>query len=571
VKRPALGRLATLLAFFAVCLGGIVVRLADLQVGEHERLTTLGREQRVRTMALPARRGGILDRTGQPLAMSVEARDIYADRNYVLDPEATAERIGEITGQRPAEIRRPLVRGETPFVFLARQVTPVAARRILALGLPGVGVLPTSARSYPADSLAPQVLGFVDIDGLGIAGLELEYQDTLAGAPGERVQEMDPGGRPIVSGVSTERPPIPGDDVVTTIDRPLQYMVQAALEAAVERNRASGGTVIVMDPRTGAVHAMATFPWFDPNEFASAPREAFRNRAVTDTFEPGSVNKVITAAAAIEERALPLEERLVVPDRVTVGDAVIHDSHPHPIERMTLGDVIAKSSNVGITQVADRLGSGGLATYLTRFGFGRPTGVDFPGEAAGTLLPLTDWSQTSRATMAFGQGISATPLQMASVYATVANGGEWVAPRLASGTVDVGGRYRPFPGAPTRQVVSTNTAEMLTRMLAYAVEDGTGTAARIEGYQVAGKTGTARKPYVDRAGYARRYVASFMGFLPASEPQVVVVAILDEPATIYGGVAAAPLFQEVARFAIQRLSISPGRRVHLPPHALEAT
>jgi cell division protein FtsI (penicillin-binding protein 3) len=402
----------------------------------------------------------------------------------------------------------------------------------------------------------------------GLAGLELTYDGVLAGSPGERVLEVARDGRPIASGESSGRVPVPGSDVVTTIDRQLQYGVQGSLADAVRRNGAKGGTVIVLDPHSGDVLAMATWPWFDPNRLDLATEEQMRNRAALDAFEPGSVNKVITASAAIEEGAVGLQERFLVADRTYVGDELIRDAHPHPTERMTIGDIIAQSSNIGTIQVADRLGSGPLATYLSKFGFGRPTGIDFPGEAAGSLLPLSQWNETSRATMSYGQGISATPLQMAAVYATIANGGEWVQPRLTQGTMDAGGRLEPAPASPRRRVVSERTAALVTRMLAYAVEDGTGSAARIHGYQVAGKTGTARKPYEDRAGYAKRYVASFMGFLPADNPRVVVVAILDEPSTVYGGVAAAPLFQEVARQAIQRLRVAPGDRVPLPPNEL---
>lgn len=568
MRRPQLARLLVLLVAFAFALAGIVGRLVVLQVGEHETFSALGAEQRVRRFELPAERGRILDRSGEPLAVSLQAQDIYADRDYVTDPAGTAEALAPLLRDRRQRIERVL-RAEGPsFVYIAQQVDDRVAAKAERLQLPGIGFLPVSKRYYPAGDVASQVLGFVGLDGAGLSGLELQYQATLSGTPGERVQEMDPDGRPIASGVSSERTPMPGRDVVTTIDRPLQYQVQAALAESVTRNRANGGTVIVMNPHDGDVYAMATFPDFDPNRFQDASEEDYRNRAITDVFEPGSVNKVITAAAAVEERALPLDEQLVVSDRIQVGSAVINDSHEHPVERMTLGDIIAQSSNVGITEVADRLGSGPLASYLTTFGFGRPTGVDFPGEAPGALLPLLQWSETSRATFAFGQGISATPLQMAAVYATVANDGVWVQPRLARGTVDEEGRYLPFRESPSHRVISSDTAEVVSRMLAYVVEHGTGTAARIEGYQVAGKTGTARIPYSDRAGYSHRYVASFMGFLPAGDPQVVIVSILDEPATVYGGIAAAPLFQQVARFAIQRLRISPGHRVPLPPHAM---
>jgi cell division protein FtsI (penicillin-binding protein 3) len=574
VRRTHVGRLLFLLSIFAFALAAIVARLAVLQVGEHATFSALGEEQRIRHIRLPATRGQILDRTGEPLAMSLPARDVYADPRYVVHAGRDAKELAPLLGQPAPRLERALRERGPSFVYLARQVDEHAAAQVARLHLPGIASLPVSKRYYPAGDVASQVLGFVGLDGTGLSGLELQYQAMLSGTAGERVQEMDPQGRPIPSGVSTDRPPIAGQDLVTTIDRPLQYQVQTALATAVADNRAQGGTVIVMNPSDGDVYAMATYPGFDPNRFESygprALQERSRNRAITDVFEPGSVNKVITAAAAVEEHALPLDERLAVSDRIRVGTATIHDSHPHAVERMTLGDIIAQSSNVGITEVADRLGSGPLATYLTKFGFGRPTGVGFPGEAEGVLLPLLQWSDTSRATMAFGQGISATPLQMAAVYATVANGGTWVQPRLARGAVDAAGRYHAFAPSPAHSVVSARTAETVTRMLAYVVEGGTGTAARIDGYQVAGKTGTARIPYADRAGYSHRYVASFMGFLPASNPQVVIVSILDQPATVYGGIAAAPLFQQVARFAIQRLGIPAGPALPLPPHALPA-
>jgi cell division protein FtsI (penicillin-binding protein 3) len=320
-----------------------------------------------------------------------------------------------------------------------------------------------------------------------------------------------------------------------------------------------------MDPTTGDVYAMANYPWFDPNRFGEFEVERRRNRAVTDTWEPGSVNKIITAAAAIETRSVTLDERFAVPAARRVSGFTIHDSHPHPVERMTLGDIIAKSSNIGASLVADRVGNGPLVRFFTRFGYGRPTGIDLPGEAGGVLPPLDGWTAVTRATVSFGQGVSVTPLQMASVYATVANGGVWVRPRIVRGTEGPAGTLTAAPASPTRRVLAIGTADLLTRMLAYVVEDGTGGNAQIPGFQVAGKTGTTKK--LDRNGrYTNRYVASFVGFLPAARPRVVVVAIIDEPQTVYGGIAAAPLFQDVARFAIQRLGIEAAPPVALPPH-----
>jgi cell division protein FtsI (penicillin-binding protein 3) len=568
MRLPPVRRLTGLLLGLMLALVTIVVRLSFLQIREADAYETRALDQRLHTIPLPADRGRILDRSGEAMALSLPARDVYADPRYVGDAWGEATKIAPLVGMDVKDVADRLsVRGSS-FVWVARQVDLQTANRLEALHLPGLGFLPTSERSYPAGPLAPQVLGFVDIDGKGIAGLEYEFQGVLAGTPGERTQELDPHGQPIVGGIDVERVPVPGSDLVTTIDRDFQYQVQVALEEAVKANHAAGGTVIVMDPRTGQILAMATYPWFDPNDFASSPRGTWRNRPITDVFEPGSTNKVITAAAAVQEHVLGLGQTLSVPWTMRVGDFTIHDAHVHPVEQMTLGDIVAQSSNIGAVQVADRLGAARMASYLSRFGLGRATGVTFPGEASGIMLPLFQWTDTSLATMAYGQGIAVTPLQMISVYATIANGGEWVQPSLVRGTVDPSGRFHAAAPPTTRRVVSTQTARTVSQMLAFTVEAGTGTAASISGYQVAGKTGTARIPKPGGGYYTDRWIASFIGFLPASSPSVVIAAILDKPATVYGGVAAAPLFQTVARYAIERLGIAPGRRLPPPPHVL---
>ncbi|GBC87220.1 Penicillin-binding protein PbpB [bacterium HR12] len=567
MSRPPLSRLVALLAAMLVSFGAIFVRLTVLQVSQAASLRELALEQRLRTVELPATRGAIVDRNGEPLAVSLEARDVYADPRYVQDPWATAAVLAPLLGRGRAELAG-LLREDTSFVYLARQVDLDLAERIAALGLPGVGFLPSSRRSYPAGSLAAQVLGFVGVDGVGLAGLELEYEDELAGTPGERTQEIDPLGQPIAGGIDVERPPIPGATVVTTIDRDLQYQAERALEEHVRVNRARGGTVIVMDVRTGDLLAVASYPWFDPNTFAEASADTYRNRAVTDAFEPGSTNKVITAAAAVDRGAVGLREVFSVPWEMRVGGYTIHDAHPHGVLRMTLGDIIAESSNIGSVLVAQRVGAPAMAAYLDRFGLGRPTGLGFPGESPGILPPLYAWTGSSLATISYGQGIAATPLQMAAVYAAIANDGRWVQPRLVRGIRDPREGSIPAPAPRTRRVVAPETAAVIARMLAHAVESGTGANAAVPGYQVAGKTGTARIPAPDGSGYLRgQYIASFIGFLPASEPRVVIAAILDRPATDYGGVAAAPLFQEVARAAITRLGIEPGRPLPPPPTA----
>jgi cell division protein FtsI (penicillin-binding protein 3) len=568
VSRPPAGRLVALFALMAFAFGTISVRLVVLQVSQAQELQDRAFDQRVRTMDLPAQRGQIVDRNGARLALSTPADDVYADPQLVDDPWGTATRLSPLLGVGVPDLVHAMTSDGT-FVYLARQLGRGASDRVQRLALPGIGLLPTSKRSYPAGSLASQVLGFVGTDGVGLTGLELGYQDVLAGTPGERTHELGLSGQAIVSGVDEERAPIAGAAVVTTIDRDLQFQAQAALEQAVEEQGARGGTVIVMDPRTAEVLAMASNPSFDPNAFGDAPSATYRNRAVTDAYEPGSTNKVITAAAAIQERAIPLGTRLTVPWTMPVGDYIIHDSQSHAPMQMTLGDIVAESSNIGAVMVADRLGAPALATYLARFGLGRATGVGFPGESNGIILPLDQWNDTILATTAYGQGIAATPLQMVSVYSTIANDGRWVQPKLVRGTIGPDGSLEPSEPAPTRRVVSAGTARMVTRMLAYAVQDGTGTNAQIPGYQVAGKTGTARIPTGDGSGYLEgQYIASFIGYLPAGDPEVVVAAILDRPAAVYGGLAAAPLFKRVALAAIARLGIAPADRVPLPPHAL---
>ena len=566
--RPPLKRLVSLFCVMVLALAVIVVRLTVLQVSQAGAYQTKALDQRVHTIAIPAARGRILDRNGEALALSVEARDIYADPRYVIDPWGTAVQLAPALGLDVRSVAKSLAT-DTTFVYVARQVDLDVATHIEEMHLPGIGFLPVSKRYYPAGTLASQLLGFVGVDGTGLAGLELQYQALLAGTAGERTQEIGLHGQPITGGIDVDRPPVSGSTVEITIDRDFQYQAQVALEEAVQANHARGGTVIAMNPQTGDIYAIATYPWFDPNDFTHAKPDTKALVALTDAFEPGSTNKIITAAAAVQEHVVPLDQRLTVPWTMKVGNFTIHDSEAHAIEHLTLGDIIAVSSNVGTVQIAQRLGQARMASYLSRFGLGRTTGIGFPGEASGIMLPLYQWNDTSLATMAYGQGIAVTPLQMLSVFATIANDGRRVQPRLVKGTIGPDGAYHAAAVGLGERVVSAGTALMVRRMLAYAVEAGTGRNAQIAGYQVAGKTGTAQIPLPNQAGYsASQYVASFIGMVPAANPQVVIAAILDRPTTTYGGVAAAPLFRQVARYAIARLGIEPGRILQPPPHAL---
>ena len=564
--RPPGGRLVALFTMLALAFVGVATRLVVLQVRDAAAYEALARDQRVRRIALPATRGSIYDRTFRELALSLPAKAVYAHPALVEDPREAATLLSPLLEVERWDLRT-LLEEDAPFVYLSRRVDIRVGRKVERLNLAGIGLLDESKRYYPGNDLAAQVLGFVGVDGQGLAGMEFQYDGLLSGTDGTMVIEQDPSGNPIPQGQERVVPPVAGRDVVLTIDADLQFQAQRALEEAVRVNGARGGTVVIMDPRTGQILAMASAPSFDANSYGEAPEEGTRNRSVTDVYEPGSVNKVITAAAAIEEGVVPLSEVLGVPDNYRVGDKVFHDSHRHPPMGMTLTDIIAQSSNVGTIMVAEEVGKATLDRYLRLFGFGSPTGVGFPGEADGILLPKDQWWSTSMGTIPIGQGIAVTPLQMASVYATIASGGVRVAPTLVRGTVDEQGRFVRAPAPERHRIISQRTARKVTGMLAQAVEDGTGTAAQIPQYWVAGKTGTARKPLEGALGYSDRYVASFIGFVPAADPGLVVAAILDEPETVYGGIAAAPLFREVARFGLAHLGIPTAGRPPVPPVA----
>ena len=566
-RRPPAGRLVALLVVMALAFSGILVRLVVLQVRDASEYRSLAKTQRLRRITVPATRGTIFDRNGEELAMSVPAKAVFVDPQLVQNAASEASVVS-------TELRLPYARVYTAmtrpgrFVYLARGVDLDVAGRLESRRLPGIGFLEESRRRYPSGSLASHVLGFVGLDGNGLSGLELEYDKLLAGRAGRKLVEADPAGRLIPQASTVERRTIPGRDLVLTIDREIQYRAQAALEVAVLKNRAKAGTVIVMDPETGEILAMATYPGFDPNRFSVTDPAYTRNRAVTDVYEPGSVNKVVTAAAAIEEGVLGLKERLTVPWQYRIYDKTFRDSHWHPTQRMTLGDIITYSSNIGAIQVARLLGEEKLATYLHRFGLGARTGIGFPGEARGIIPPVEEWSGTTIGAIPIGQSVAVTPLQMLSVYTTIANGGLWVEPTLVRATEGAEGENTAPGPRPTRRVISERTAEVLTRMLAFAVDVGTGKEAQIPWYWVAGKTGTAKKPLEGALGYGTEYVASFIGFVPASRPALAVAAVLDEPKTVFGGVAAAPLFREVAQFALGRLRIPHAPKPPAPAHAL---
>jgi cell division protein FtsI (penicillin-binding protein 3) len=544
---------ATVLAFLA-----ITGRLVVLQVVDATSLDQAAARQRLRTIELPADRGRVYDRNGNHLALSVDARAVYAQPRLVRNPEATARRLAPLLPRPVGDLRRRLA-SKTPWVYLARRVPAARGDRVARLKLPGIGVLDDTVRSYPAGPLAAQVLGFLDVDGKGLAGVEQQYDGLLRGRPGELLLEQDPQGRPIPSGQRRLKPPTPGTDVVLTIDQPLQYVAERALYQAVRRNHAKGGSVVVLAPATGEVLAMANLPDYDPNRYTKATALARRNRAVEDVFEPGSTNKTITAAAALEAGVVTPGTQVRIPWALELcpGVKTFHDSHKHGLEVLSFADVVAQSSNVGTIKVASKLGKQRLAKAEQDFGYGRRTGIDLPGESPGLLTPVSSWRCTDLGVNAIGQGVAVTVLQAAGVYAAVANGGVQVAPSLLKGTIDAHGRFQPAERRPSRRVISKRTATTLTAILQRVLTGrGTGTEAALGAWTAAGKTGTARKPNPHGRGYLPgAYVASFIGFAPADHPAVAVAVVLDQPTPIFGGVVAAPVFREVASYALTRLRV----------------
>jgi cell division protein FtsI (penicillin-binding protein 3) len=554
-------RLLALLILSVLAFMAISGRLIVLQVFDAGSLDQAAARQRTTVIDLPATRGRIFDRNLNDLAISIPARSVWADPRLVKDKPGTAARLARVLGVKKATLAGRLA-SKGRFVYLVRRIPKARGDIVQRLNLPGVFVEGAVARRYPSGSVAAQVLGFVDIDGNGQAGIEQQYDGLLRGNAGKILLERDPQGRAIPQGRRSLEPAEPGTDLVLTIDQHLQYVTEQALYRAVRQHKAKAGSVVVMSPRTGEVLAMANVPTFDPNRITARTKaEARKNRAIADVFEPGSTNKTITAAAALQHGIVTPRTETIVPDNIPLcPEKTFRDSHSHAPELMTFADIVAKSSNVGTIMAARDLGRERLYKAELDFGYGRKSGVDLPGESPGIVRDAKSWYCTDLGTNAIGQGVAVTVLQMASVYATVANHGVLRAPTLLRGTVDARGHIAKAARKPGRRVLSARTAKSLSKILEGVVkEGGTGTQAAMEEWRVAGKTGTARKPDNVRGGYRPgAYVGSFIGYAPAEKPAVVVAVVIDEPTRgYYGGSVAAPVFREVTGTALRRLGVVP--------------
>ncbi len=570
-EQVSVRRIRWLLAVYGLVLLLVLGQLVMIQVVQADEYADRSVRQRERVIELPATRGRIYDRDGDVLATSVEGATIYADpRAYrggetpdgdpvppAADAAEVAATLAPILG-RDADDLLERLRRDAHFVYLGRQLDHEVGEQVRALALPGIGVLAEPKRVYPGGGLAAQVVGFTGIDGDGLQGLEAQYDTILQGRPGSLFLERAPGGLDIATGIRELVPSEVGTDLVLTLDRDIQHAAEVAAANAVERFDAKAATVIAVEVGSGEVLAMASVPGFDPNARRPDDADAWRNRAITDVFEPGSTQKALTIAAALEEGLVTSDTEFEVQDRIRVGGSTFADPYPHPDRTWTVSQIIERSSNVGTIQIAQELGEEQLDGYLRAFGLGTPSGLGFPAEASGMLMPHEDWWGSSLPTIAIGHGVAVTLVQLAAAYGALANDGVAVAPSVVRGTVGSDGRLAPSPASASRRVVSERTAHQMQRMLIDAVSgaNGTGALAAVPGYSVGGKTGTARKPD-PQGGYSDRYVATFAGFAPAHDPQIVVAVMVDEPYPFWGGVVAAPVFSEVMEAALIARRVPP--------------
>ncbi len=581
LRMVSLGLTLVMLAF--------VVRLLQVQAVDADAYAAKAEKNRYFTHTLTPERGRITDRAGVELAASVDAYDITADPSLFTPkeagtkdaPEQAAALLAPILGMDAGKITAKLKTPDTRYVLLARRQTPQVWKQIKDLrgalaekatadpGSPNVlaGVLadPSSKRVYPNDELAAGILGWVNAEGKGAGGLEQKLNKELAGEAG-KVRYAQSGGRRVPTAGSTETPAVPGSDVELTIDRDIQWAAQNAISQQVEKSGADRGYVIVQDTRTGEVLAMANAPGFDPNDLSRADGAALGNAALQDAFEPGSTAKVMSMAAVLEENAATPGTHVTVPNRLHRGDRLFQDDIDHPTWHLTLNGVLAKSSNIGTILATGELGKTQkkanevLHSYLHKFGIGRETGLGFPGETSGIFAPADKWSTSQQYTIPFGQGFSINAMQATSVYSTIANNGVRVQPTLVRGTKGPDGRFTPAPKPKKTRVVSATTAKTLARMLESVVDDeeGTGNKARIPGYRVAGKTGTANR--VDPVtGRYKGYTSSFAGFAPADKPRVTVYCAIQNATrgSYFGGQICGPIHKKVMEFALKTLQVPP--------------
>ena len=558
-------RLRASLFFWCCCAIAVylIARLFGVQVREGAGLAAMAGEEQRAVFKVDGRRGDILDRFGVPFATTIASSAISARPHDLGDIPATARALAPLLAM-PRGGLEAAMRENADFIYLKRDVPRAIADRIARLGLRGIGVddEPQGLREDPQGRVGSTLIGFTGVDDQGLAGVEVGFDDELTGKPGQVEEATDNANRPIPFGRRVVTPPVMGDTVVLTIDRMLEFEAEDVLSRTVARYHADGGSAIVMRAQTGEILALANSPNFDPNDYSSSPASAWRDRAITDPYEPGSTFKLVTAAAALDSGKVSLDDTFPAVDAIEVGDRVIHNADDGLMasghSRESLDEIIAYSHNVGAAEVAMSVGKQTMYDYIRRFGIDRPTGVDLPGESGGLVGTPDAWYGSRLATIGFGQGVSVTALQLADIYCAIANGGELMRPLIVRTIVGTGGRpAKSFAPQVERRVMKPQTAAELLAMLRDVVKFGTASAVRLPGYDIAGKTGTAQM-VVDGAYVPGAYTSSFVGIVPADRPQYVILVKIDHPqGEYYGSIVAAPAFQELASRVLWREGVLP--------------
>ncbi|MDK2742647.1 MAG: penicillin-binding protein 2 [Nitrospira sp.] len=558
------GRRYVLLLVLLGGFGVVLFRLVTLQVLQAAELSVKADRQHQKTVSLEGARGTIVDRHGKILAMNVEVPSVFGVPTTLESPARTARQLSPVLHVRIDELERKL-RQDRSFVWLARKLDPEQGRRLDRLSLDGVGVVMEGRRFYPKGPLLAHVLGFAGMDGEGLEGVERRYESSLHGEKRMMVLQRDAFGRTVFPKGLMERTPTSGHSLTLTIDEVIQYIAERELEDAVSRAQAKSGVMIVLDPKTGALLAMAISPRFDPNVVSALSPDRWRNKALTDAYEPGSTMKAMMAAAAIEERVVkPNTMVFGEHGHMTVANTVIHDHEK--LGWISFAEVIQKSSNIGAAKTGMALGEQRLYRYLQAFGFGQRTEIDLPGEGAGLVKNPKDWGRRSVASISMGQEIGVTPIQMVSAVGALANGGVLMKPYVVSEIRDAEGHIiKQVPPQVKRRVISPETAHSVTKILEGVVTDGTGVKAAIPGFRVAGKTGTAQKIDPRTGTYSNsRFVSSFAGYVPADSPRLAMIVVIDEPqGEAWGGTVAAPIFSRVGEQVLGYLGVSSNEPVTL--------
>jgi cell division protein FtsI (penicillin-binding protein 3) len=546
-------RIGLLFAVFLGLLAIAGVRATYLGAVKGTSLKNAAATQQAAEVEVPARRGAIVDRRGVELAVTEPADDISVTPYLIKDPARAAAKLAPLLDQSEGELLKKLARRDTGFVYLARAMPAKKSREVKKLGITGLAFTPSNRRIYPREWLASQVLGTVGVDGKGLSGLEYSKNDLLRGSAGTRRIVRDALGEAI-----SVRDPVraePGAKLALTIDAAIQDKVEEVLQAVGAKYKPKGATAVVMDPRNSELLAVANWPRVNANDVADMPDYAKQNRAIGFNYEPGSTFKAVTVAGALEDGKVTPETSFNLPPQIVVADRTIGESHPRGYVTLRTKEILSQSSNVGSVMIGQKLGAKRFDHWVRRFGFGKPTGADLPGEESGQVLALDKYSGSSMGNLPIGQGISVTPMQMATAYAAIANGGILRPARMVR---SINGTMTRMPKG--RRVIKPQTSRALRQMLEGVLDPaGTGAQAKIPGYQLAGKTGTAEKVDEETGLYSEsKYIASFVGFAPADKPQLLVAVMVDEPnGAIYGGEVAAPAFQQITSFALNYLRIPP--------------